>query len=963
MNYSVAEDRLLADVSRRKIFDVAQAALGRLLSDVGFRLGDYHAPLVQRAVVQRMLKVGVNRVDDYVAHLQRDSTEAFQLGCQLQRPRQPWFDCLKGRQVLPQTLAMLSHGDRALQIWLPGCGDGTEAFLLAVVAAQRLGLGDDPNFTIYATDVDSEALASARRGLLTPTATALIANYGGQEHLVQRAAGAQIAPALLQRLVFLNADFTAPAPLFDLDLICCRGLLANFGLATQRQLLRQMHAALHAGGLLLVGQDDQLSGHEDLFDCDLQLKTLYRRSVGTRLLSKQLPVTAAHDGPAVDAYRSVIQRADDAALFLDRSLDIRDVNPAASMLTAAPRDRPAAALLGENLVNLFVEADRSRVHDAAYALGAGGRTVLAVTLLNGRAMQMRITHLGVPGPLNYYAEFNVESTAAVQEPPARDRFVDAALGLLDEAVVVVDSLGCVIEFGGSAERLTGWTRAETLAQPCTRVLRMRHSDGAAVDVADLVIGKANPAPLQLVNKNGHGVEVGVAVHRLEVGSVLILRDLSETKLLRDEIEYRNMHDPLTGLLNRDAFEVRCRAALDDAHRRGVSALLCYVDVDQFRVINDTLGHIAGDELLHALAGVLRAALREHDALARLGGDEFGVLLTMTRGRIGRDRVEALMDAVREFRFLWDGVSYSVTASIGVATIDANSENVTRAMSLADAACFLAKDTGRDRARFAGDDDELSRRHIQMSLVGKIGQALDEQRFVLHYEDVVDLLAPERIVYRELLIRMRDDDGQLLTPSGFIQAAERYYLMGAVDRWVLRQTFEGVARLPKDSVIYALNLSGQSLGDEKFLDAVLAELDRSGVDPGRICFEITETAAVSRLSEAVRFINCVSDFGCRFALDDFGAGMSSFHYLKNFRVNFLKIDGSFVRTMLGNRSDRRMVESINRIGHEMGLRTIAEHIETPDLLAPLREIGVDWGQGRSISRSLPFEGLLLPQRLE
>jgi EAL domain-containing protein (putative c-di-GMP-specific phosphodiesterase class I) len=181
-------------------------------------------------------------------------------------------------------------------------------------------------------------------------------------------------------------------------------------------------------------------------------------------------------------------------------------------------------------------------------------------------------------------------------------------------------------------------------------------------------------------------------------------------------------------------------------------------------------------------------------------------------------------------------------------------------------------------------------------------------------------------------------------------------MSAVDRWVLRQTFNAVARLPQDNIIYALNLSGQSLGDDKFLDNVLAELDRSGVDPTRICFEITETAAVSRLSEAVRFINCVSDFGCRFALDDFGAGMSSFSYLKNFRVNFLKIDGSFVRTILGSRTDRRMVESINRIGHELGLKTIAEHVESDALMEPLREIGVDWAQGRSISWSEPFEDL-------
>jgi EAL domain-containing protein (putative c-di-GMP-specific phosphodiesterase class I) len=346
-----------------------------------------------------------------------------------------------------------------------------------------------------------------------------------------------------------------------------------------------------------------------------------------------------------------------------------------------------------------------------------------------------------------------------------------------------------------------------------------------------------------------------------------------------------------------------------------------------------------------------------DAFARLGGDEFGVLLFGHDLQTARAVADSLIDTARRFRFAWQGHTYAVTITIGAALIDSNAADITHAMSMADAACFVAKDAGRDRVLFAGNDDELASRHVQMSMVGKIGKSLDEDRFVLHYEDVVSIESPKQVVYRELLVRMREADGKLLLPASFIQAAERYFLMGALDRWVLRKAFRGIAQLPPDEIIYAVNLSGQSLGDPKLLDFVLAELDSSGVDPKRICFEITETAAVSRLTEAVRFIQRISLCGCRFALDDFGSGMASFNYLKNFTVHFLKIDGSFVRAMLASRADRGMVESINSIGHEMGLKTIAEHVETPAMMQPLRDMGVDWAQGRAIAWGKAFDTLM------
>ena len=538
---------------------------------------------------------------------------------------------------------------------------------------------------------------------------------------------------------------------------------------------------------------------------------------------------------------------------------------------------------------------------------------------------------------------------------------------MSNGVILLDSDGRVIEFSPVAERLTGWSRGEALGQPYARVFRLtlaseeRHPVELALDGAVSMVDRRD---LYLQHRDGRCYALSLRVRPVPSaesetagGAVLVFEDVSEMNLLTEELAYRATHDPLTGLLNRDEFEARARTALAEAKRSGHASVLCYIDVDQFKIINDTLGHIAGDELLHELAGELRSQLSETDVLARLGGDEFGVLLNARDLKHARPVVEALIDAARRFRFFWSGQTYAVTISAGAAVIDAASENITHAMSMADAACFVAKDAGRDRVRFAGDDDELSRRVVDMSLVGKIGKSLDEDRFVLHYEDVVRVEQPDDIVYRELLVRMRDEDGKLLTPGAFIQAAERYFLMSALDRWVLRAALRGIARLPADTVIYAVNLSGQSLGDDKFLDYVLNEIDSSGVDPERLCFEITETAAVSRLTQAVRFMSRVAESGCRFALDDFGAGMASFSYLKNFRVDFLKIDGSFVRAMLGSRADRGMVESINRIGHEFGLKTIAEHVESSALLEPLREMGVDWAQGRAIAWGRPFDELI------
>ncbi|MDE2148408.1 MAG: EAL domain-containing protein [Gammaproteobacteria bacterium] len=550
------------------------------------------------------------------------------------------------------------------------------------------------------------------------------------------------------------------------------------------------------------------------------------------------------------------------------------------------------------------------------------------------------------------------AAATLVPPPAVTP--DPLLGELSEAVVIVDQRGVIREFSRRAWALSGVTRDEALGRPYTQVLQLHTGTGSPDPVADLLAGEHDTAELpdtRIIHRDNRHLALRLRLKRWGNGVLMVFEDVSERNLLAEELAYRVTHDPLTGLLNRDEFDARVRGALAGARHGGKSSTLCIFDVDQFKVINDTLGHVAGDELLHELAAELRGCLGEGDVFARLGGDEFGVLLPQRDLEAARPVADLLIEAARRFRFSWAGQNHAVTISLGAVLVDGATENVAQAISMADAACYVAKDAGRDRARFAGAGDELARRHLQMSLIGKIGKALDESRFTLFYEDVVAVTDPNTVVYRELLLRLREHGGRFLAPAAYIQAAERYFMMSTLDRWVIRRALDTLAQLPPDGVIYAINLSAQSLSDDKTLELVEQELVRSGVSPQRLCFEITETAAVSRMTEAAHFITRLSQMGCRFALDDFGAGMASFSYLKNFAVDFLKIDGGFVRAMLGSRVDRGMVETINRIGHDLGLKTIAEHVESPALLAPLREMGVDWAQGRFIAWSRPVEALL------
>lgn len=442
-----------------------------------------------------------------------------------------------------------------------------------------------------------------------------------------------------------------------------------------------------------------------------------------------------------------------------------------------------------------------------------------------------------------------------------------------------------------------------------------------------------------------------------------LRDANVRRARRQAeamLQYQANHDALTGLFNRREFEQRLARALESARLEGRQHAVGYMDLDQFKIVNDTCGHVAGDELLKQLAVLLKEKVRENDILARLGGDEFGLLLENCGLEQAQRIANAMLNTVRGFRFSWLDKTFEIGASIGLVTLDRNSDNPGQVLSAADLACYAAKDLGRNRVHvYQTGDAELARRHGEMHWAAHISKALSQDRFRLYRQTILPLKADKRGEHFEVLVRLLDDQGQLVAPGAFIPAAERFNLMPAVDRWVVRHTLAYLRRRcdasdPAPPITCAVNLSGTTLNDEGFLGFVLDELPRSRVPPHSLCFEITETAAVANLARAVQFMKELKVLGCRFSLDDFGSGLSSFAYLKNLPVDFLKIDGSFIRDIVDDPIDFAMTEAINKIGQVMGLQTIAEFVENEAILERVRGLGMDYAQGYGIAEPEPLE---------
>lgn len=441
----------------------------------------------------------------------------------------------------------------------------------------------------------------------------------------------------------------------------------------------------------------------------------------------------------------------------------------------------------------------------------------------------------------------------------------------------------------------------------------------------------------------------------------IERELREADMRRTHrvaeatIRHLAYHDHLTGLVNRSEFERYLNVALDSAKSEASTHVLLYLDLDQFKVINDTCGHQAGDEMLSQLSMVLRKRIRGNDTLARLGGDEFGLLLGSCPLTQAKTIAEDIREAISAFRFVWRDKIFSVGVSIGMAVISENSQSSAEVLSAADIACYAAKDLGRDRVHvYTDDDSDLRQRHTEMQWVSRIKDALEDDRFVLHRQEMHSLNSSGGgLQYSEFLIRMVGLDGGIILPGAFIPAAERYGIMTRLDRWVVAAVIEYLAEDFPNSSVNFINLSGASLSDSDFFSFIKQKIVDTNISPDLLCFEITETAAIANLSSAVDFINEIRDIGCKFALDDFGAGLSSFSYLKTLPVDYLKIDGAFVRDIENDPMDYAIVQAINEIGHVAGLQTIAEFVESEATLQSIKDIGVDLAQGYCIGRPQPL----------
>ena len=432
--------------------------------------------------------------------------------------------------------------------------------------------------------------------------------------------------------------------------------------------------------------------------------------------------------------------------------------------------------------------------------------------------------------------------------------------------------------------------------------------------------------------------------------LMVATDVSEQRQLTERLSYQASHDGLTELFNRREFERRAEVVVQSVVEGGEAAALFYIDLDQFKLINDTSGHMAGDQLLIQLATLMHEQLRIGDILARLGGDEFGVLACQVGDADGaRLLAERIRDHIDGFVFVWEQNTYTISASIGAVMIDHPGLTLKDVMAQADTACYLAKEAGRNRVHFYSEqDDETTRRRSEMEWANRLRWAIDEGRLQLLYQEVRALRADDDQAPRiELLLRFRDEAGRLVVPGAFIPAAERYGLMPMIDRWVIESALANFDRLHPSGdglALATINVSGASLEDESLTELVLHLLKRYQVSPQRVCFEITETVAVRNLAQVSRFIERLREAGCRIALDDFGAGMSSFGYLKNLPVDIIKIDGSFIRDLLNDPMSHAIVRAVTDIGHQRGLQVVAEWVSSEEILQALVALGVDYAQG-------------------
>jgi diguanylate cyclase (GGDEF)-like protein/PAS domain S-box-containing protein len=579
--------------------------------------------------------------------------------------------------------------------------------------------------------------------------------------------------------------------------------------------------------------------------------------------------------------------------------------------------------------------------------------------------------VGYEGTISDITERKRAEIAVLEE---KDK-AQVTLKSIGDAVITTDAEKRIEYLNPVAEDLTGWDSHEAQGRPLSEIFAILNEssrdvvedpvsrclrEGRVIAVTDHTV---------LVNRRGQEIAIQDSAAPIRdrngqvIGAVMVFHDVSKERRLRRALAYQASHDALTGLINRREFENRLNEALLTARSAtaDITHVLLYLDLDQFKVVNDTCGHQAGDRLLKQVTGLLQTRIRTSDMIARLGGDEFGVLLQNCATDRGARIAESLRQAIRDFRFVWQDGVVNIGVSIGIVEINRDSESITSILSAADVACYSAKDSGRNRIHMY-QQGVAPVRHREMQWVSRLMRAVEENRLELYYQPIVPIgtnTDPRR--HYELLLRMRGEHGELVLPAEFIPAAERYNLMPAIDRWVVQHALGALAHYrvdgdARDAYTVSINLSGNSLNDERFLDFLINELQTHDLSPSAVCFEITETAAIANLANVVHFMRELKLRGCLFSLDDFGSGLSSFMYLKNLPVDYLKIDGQFIQNMTSDHVDRSMVEAIRQIGHAMGIKTIAERVETAEALLCLASIGVDYAQGHYVAYPESVEAL-------
>ena len=544
---------------------------------------------------------------------------------------------------------------------------------------------------------------------------------------------------------------------------------------------------------------------------------------------------------------------------------------------------------------------------------------------------------------------------------------EVTLYAITDSVITVDVNESILYINPAAEKLLMTKKDAVTGRQFKEVFKIIN-ENTGKDIEDLLVACFHtggiiklPEHSSLLTLHDEPVSIEASIAPMKssegelMGAVIVIQDVSHTRRLTRQLSYQASHDMLTGLYNRRKFEEYLEEILLNVREEDKNHAMLYLDLDNFKIVNDTCGHVAGDELLKQLPPLFHEVMRSGDIIARLGGDEFGVILQNCGLKQAVTIADKIRQKIQNFRFNWNDRTFDIGVSIGVIGINADNAEMSQVLSSADVACYAAKDSGRNRVHvYEPSDAAVSERYGQMHWTARISRALTEKRFHIYQQPIVGVADDSRN-HVEILLRMIEDNGDIIPPGAFIPAAERYGLMPQIDRWVIEEVFKYMAvNDPADPVmgtdrVFAINLSGDSINKGTLQDFILKLKDKYRISLENVCFEITETVAISNLTKASQFIKELKKHGCQFALDDFGSGLSSFAYLKNLPVNYLKIDGAFIRDICSDEIDRTMVESIQHIGHVMGLMTVAEHVEDSNTYRVLCDIGVDYVQGYLLGR--------------